>query len=123
PGHGEHILYVDDEDPLVYLVSRFLRQLGYQVTGFTNSSQALRAYRENPAGFDAVVTDISMPGLSGIEFAREIRTIRPDAAIVITSGYFREEDVQAVQDLNVLDFVLKPNTIDELAEILHRLFA
>jgi CheY-like chemotaxis protein len=123
PGCGERILYVDDEEPLVHLVSRFLGRLGYQVTGFSNSTQALRAYRENPMAFDAVVTDLSMLGLSGAQFATEIRAIRPDAAIVITSGYIRTEDVQAVQDVGILDFVLKPNTVDELVEILHRLFA
>lgn len=123
PGQGEHILYVDDEEPLVYLVTHHLERLGYKVTGMCESLQALEFFRNNASRVDAVVTDFSMPSLSGGQLASEIRKIRTDTAIIITSGYIRAEDVQAVEHLKILDFILKPNTVEDLTQILDRLFA
>jgi PAS domain S-box-containing protein len=122
-GHGEHVLYVDDEEALVYMTSRILERLGYRVTGFTDALQALEAFRARSADFDAVVTDLSMPGLPGLELARAIRRLRPDIPIVFTSGYVRPEDVPALHDLAPADLLLKPNTVTDLGPTLHRLLA
>jgi PAS domain S-box-containing protein len=122
-GHGEHLLYVDDEEALVMLASRSLSRLGYRVTGRTNPAEAVQAFRENPAQFAAVITDLSMPGMSGAELARAILAIRPDVPVVMTSGYIRPEDELEARQIGVREVILKPDTIEELAKALHRVFA
>ena len=120
-GHGEHILFVDDEEAIVDVATQILRTLGYCVTGSTNAVQALQDFQSRAYEFAAVVTDLSMPGLSGVALARKIRDIRPGIPIVLTSGYVRPEDAPAVQRLGVVDVILKPNLAAELGPTLHRL--
>ena len=117
-GHGQHILYVDDEEALVFLAQRSLQRLGYRVTVSTDPLQALEIFRAGPAQFDCVVTDLSMPGMSGPDLARELLKIRPDLPIVLTSGHVRPQDVQTAQRIGIRDVMRKPGTIDELARVL-----
>jgi len=119
----QHILYVDDEEALVYLVTRVLQRLGYQVSAFTDPHAALDAFQAQPFTYHALVTDLAMPGLSGIEFARAALAIRKDVPIVMTSGYIRTEDHEQALAAGIRELVLKPNTIDALAAILHRLLS
>lgn len=120
-GGGARVLYVDDEEPLVFLVKRLLQRLGYVVTGFTNPVLAVQAFQTRPDDFDAVVTDLAMPGMSGFDLVRSILDIRPDMPIVMTSGYVRSEDEETALRLGVRGLILKPNTVDELAPALDRL--
>jgi signal transduction histidine kinase/ActR/RegA family two-component response regulator len=119
-GHGEHILFVDDEEAIVYVATLILSRLGYRVTGATDAGQALQEFRSRPHEFAAVVTDLAMPGLSGHDLARQIREIRPDIPVVLTSGYVRPEDGEAAQRLGVGDVLLKPNLVGDLGATLHR---
>jgi CheY-like chemotaxis protein len=121
-GHGEHVLYVDDEEAIVALATRTLERLGYRVTGYTDAAQMLQAFRLRPHELDVVVTDLSMPGIAGLDLARELLHIRPDTRIVMTSGYIRPEDQEAARRLGIRDLILKPNTVAELGQLLHRLF-
>jgi signal transduction histidine kinase/ActR/RegA family two-component response regulator len=122
-GHGEHILYVDNEEAIVYVASLILRRLGYEVTGFTDAVQALREFRSRPDGFAAVVVDLAMADLSGPELARRLRELRSDTPIVFTAGHVGPEDALAVQRLGIVDVILKPNIVVELGPALHRLLA
>jgi PAS domain S-box-containing protein len=120
-GHGEHILYVDDEEAIVYVATLILERLGYRVTGSMDAFEALQDFRSRPHEFAAVVTDLSMPGLPGHDLARQVREIRPDIPLVLTSGYVRPDDAPAVQRLGVVDVILKPNIVADLGPTLHRL--
>jgi CheY-like chemotaxis protein len=120
-GQGQRILYLDDEEPLVYLITRVLQRLGYEVAGFIDSRVALETFKLNPASFDAVVTDLSMPGMPGTEFARQVLQIRPELPVVMTSGYVRTEDRDQALQIGVRELLLKPNTVEGLGEVLHRL--
>lgn len=122
-GNGEHLLYVDDEEALVMLAMRSLGRLGYQVTGHTDPARALQTFKENPGHFAAVVTDLSMPAMSGAELARQILAIRPDIPVVVTSGYIRPEDELEARRIGVRDLIQKPDTIEELAKSLNRVFS
>jgi PAS domain S-box-containing protein len=121
-GHGQSIMYVDDEDALVYLATRMLERLGYVVSGYTDPVRALVAFQQHPGAFDVVVTDVSMPGMSGFHFARGVLAVRPNVPILMTSGYVRPQDREAAQTLGVRDLILKPNTVEELGHALARLF-
>src|SRR5690606_22660223 len=83
-GEGQSVLYVDDEESLVYLITRVLQRLGYRVAGFTDANEALAAFRSDPTAFEAVVTDLSMPSMSGIEFAEHVLSLRPEVPVVMT---------------------------------------
>ncbi len=120
---GEHILYLDDEESLVYLSGRLLESFGYRVSGFTDPVHALQAFRLRPMDYDAVVSVIAMPGMSGVEFAREVLRGRPGVPLVLISGYFKPEDVQAARELGVTELVLKPNSVEGLARVLHRVLS
>jgi len=122
-GKRDHLLYVDDDEALVLLARRSLGQLGYQVTAHTDPAEALQAFAEHPERFAAVITDLSMPGMSGVELAQQILQIRPDVPIVMTSGYIRPEDELEAQKIGVHELLLKPDTVDGLAMALQRVLA
>jgi CheY-like chemotaxis protein len=115
-------LYVDDEESLVALVTRTLQRLGYKVTGQTDPAKALELFRADPAQFDAVVTDLAMPQLSGFDLASQLLTARPDIPIVMTSGYVRVEDQERALHMGLRDLILKPDTIEQLGRTLDRVF-
>lgn len=121
-GHGENILYVDDEEAVIFLATRLLERLGYHVTGCVDPGKAVAVFRANPNQFDAVVTDVSMPVISGTDLARELLRIRPGVPIVLTSGYIRPQDEELARELGLRGLILKPDTVDQLGRVLSRLF-
>jgi PAS domain S-box-containing protein len=120
---GEHVMYVDDEEALVFLTARVLERLGYRVTGIVDPEQALRELRAHPRGFDVVVTDLSMRGMNGFELTRELHKIRPDLPVLLTSGYLRSEDRELAAKLGIRELILKPNTVEELGLAIDRTLA
>ena len=121
PVRRGNILYLDDEEALVLFGTRMLTRLGFRVTGFTDAEEALQEFRAHSGEFDAIVTDLSMPRMNGLDFARAVLAIRPEIAVVITSGYVRPEDQEKAQNLGIRDFILKPSTADQLAKALDHL--
>jgi CheY-like chemotaxis protein len=121
-GQGERVLYLDDEEPLVFLMGHKLQRLGYKVTGCVDPQKALETFRSRSDEFDVVVSDLSMPGMSGFDLARDILQIRPGMPILIVSGYIRTEDNEKVRSLGLPDLILKLDSVEQLGEILHKLF-
>ena len=117
-GRGEHILYVDDEEPLVFLVTRMMQRMGYEVTGLTKAHDAIDAVRADPERFDLVISDLGMPGMSGMDLARELLALRSDLPVIITSGYVRPEDARRADEIGVRDIVLKPGTVAEMGQLI-----
>lgn len=120
-GGGQHVLYVDDDEAMVFLVTRMLEGYGYRVSGYELATEALAAVRAAPGDFDLVVTDFNMPGLSGLDVAHELARIRPELPVVITSGYITEELRANALQAGVRHLIHKPNTVDELCEVIQRL--
>ncbi len=118
---GQRVLYVDDEEALVFLASRVLTHLGHQISGFTDPEQALEAFRAQPQDFDVVVTDLSMPHMSGFELAREVLAVRPGIPVLMTTGYIGEEDEGNARAAGISEVILKPVTMEELGQVLDRL--
>jgi PAS domain S-box-containing protein len=121
-GNGQRVLYIDDDTAIVYLTARILERSGYKVTGCDSPFQGLEAFRDAPDQFDVVVTDLSMPQMSGFDVARELQAVRPDIPILLTSGYVRPEDREAARAVGIRDVILKPDTVDELGQALAGLF-
>ena len=87
PGGDEHILFVDDEQPIVDSYQQLLSALGYRVTGVSSSSDALERFRSHPGMFDIVITDYAMPHMDGMRLARHLRQIRPTMPILLCTGF------------------------------------
>jgi CheY-like chemotaxis protein len=117
-GNGERILLVDDEEPVIFLTQRVLRRLGYECEGYTDPASALKAFESRPTDFAAVITDLSMPRMTGAELIRRLRQVRESIPVVLTTGFIRPEDQAAAEKLGVRQLVLKPNTIDEMGRAL-----
>ncbi|HKQ82560.1 MAG TPA: ATP-binding protein [Steroidobacteraceae bacterium] len=114
------VLYVDDDEALVFLATRALTRLGYHVVGYLDPSAAVEDFRAHPNDFDVVITDVSMPQLSGSQFAAELLQIRPNIPIVMMTGHVRPEDQEAARRLRINDVVRKPSTLEEFAQMLAR---
>lgn len=116
-----HILYLDDEEPLVFLMRRMLEHLGHRVSAFMRSEEALAAFKARPAEFDLILTDMSMPGMSGIEFAQSVLAVRPGALVVIATGHMQDKDVERAQAAGVHEVIQKPSSLEEMAQTVNRL--
>jgi CheY-like chemotaxis protein len=120
PGGGERVMVVDDEEPLVGVLTRSLERLGYQARGMAGSRQALAAIQENPHGLDLLLTDLTMPGLTGLELAREAARLRPDLPMVLLTGYGEEMTPEKARGLGFADYLLKPVLTRQLADAVRR---
>ena len=118
---SHHVMYVDDDEALVFLVQRLLRRRGYQVSGFTDPHEATAALRADPQHYDLVVTDYNMPGFCGVDLVREARRIRPDLPVALASGYVTAEIEQAAMAEGASALIHKPNDVEELCATVQRL--
>ncbi len=116
PRGYERILVVDDEAFQVDLASKILGGLGYRVTAVNSSEQALDLYRKRPDDFDLVITDMTMPGLTGDVLIERLREVRPNVAVMLCSGYSERISREKLKALGVRAFAMKPLMVRELAE-------
>ena len=119
-GNDERVLVVDDEEPLVRIATETLTELGYRPVGFTSSSAALEAFRADPLGFDAVITDERMPGMSGSTLIREVRGIRAGIPTMLMSGYLGGTVSVRAREAGADELLQKPLSGRELATSLAR---
>lgn len=117
----ERLLLVDDEEPLVELLTHSLGELGYRVTGHTDARAALEAFLEEPDAFDALVSDLSMPHLAGFQLAERVLRVRPEIPVVLTSGWVREEDEAAGRAIGILGFAAKGSSVEEIVRAIDAL--
>lgn len=115
------ILYLDDEELLVFLVTRLLQRLGHEPLGFTEPAQALATFKSDPGQFALVLTDLSMPGANGLDFAQEILATAPNTRVAILTGHAEPDDVTRATAIGIRAVEQKPLTIEELAPVLQRL--
>jgi two-component system cell cycle sensor histidine kinase/response regulator CckA len=116
PGAGQRILYLDDEKPLVEMADFFLKRQGFSVTGFIHAADALKAFQDDPDGFDLVITDMNMPGPSGLQFAAELLKLRPGLPIFICSGHVTDDLKSRARDAGIREVLHKPGTMEEFGE-------
>lgn len=121
PTGSEHILFVDDEEMLASMGGEMIRRLGYKVTAKTVSADAFDLFLEDPDAVDMVITDQTMPGLTGAELARQLLDIRPDLPIVLCTGYSSKVDRAKARDLGVRAFAAKPLKRKQMARMIRQL--
>jgi CheY-like chemotaxis protein len=115
PRGTESILFVDDESHLIEVMSQMLLALGYRVTAATQSPKALELFLENPERFDLVITDMTMPGMTGAMLAREILQRRPDTPVILCTGYSDLINEEEALEMGIRRFLMKPLFMGDVA--------
>jgi PAS domain S-box-containing protein len=117
---SERILFVDDEKTLVDLGKEMLESLGYDVVAKTSSIEALATFRNQPPAFDLVITDMTMPGLTGSELAQELLAIRSDLPIILCTGFSGLINGPQCKAMGIREFVMKPYVSTNLAKTIRK---
>jgi len=117
---NERILFVDDEEAVVDANRRILTRLGYEVTASTDSRNALSVFYSKPEEFDLVITDMTMPNMTGVELAGEMIKIRKDIPIILCTGYHQWISPEKSNEIGVREFVMKPFSRQEIAEVIRK---
>jgi two-component system cell cycle sensor histidine kinase/response regulator CckA len=115
PRGEEHILLVDDKKEIIDMTRLMLEKLGYQVTVQTSSIETLEAFRNKPHKYDLVITDMTMPNMTGKDLAKELMNIRPDIPIILCTGFSEEIDERRAKEPGISAFVMKPIIMRDIA--------
>jgi len=119
-GGTERILFVDDEESLVDVGTDMLKQLGYKVTPKSSPVEAWERFRRNPHQFDLVITDYTMPLLTGVDMAREMIHIRPDIPVILCTGFSESVTEEKALKAGIRKFVMKPLRRREIARAIRQ---
>ena len=118
---SERILFIDDETDLIKPVMTMLEKLGYRVTSYRSSVNALKHFSKNSADFDLIITDQTMPELSGKDLAAKIKTIRTDIPIILCTGYSDQVNETTALSAGISAFVVKPMLISEISKTIREI--
>ena len=121
PNGQEHILFIDDEFALVDIGKQMLENLGYKVTTKTDSLEALKLFQEQPHEFDFVITDMTMPNMTGEKLAKELMRIRPDVPIILCSGFSEQMTEDDAKEIGIKEFAMKPLVMEDLAKTIRKI--
>ena len=120
PTGSERILFVDDEEALIEMGEDILAELGYEVTSRMNGKEALSLLKEDPSRFDLVITDVTMPEITGVDLARQALAIRPDLPIIMCTGFSHLVNAETARAAGIRAFAMKPLTKKEIAGIIRK---
>ena len=120
PSGNERILFVDDEAPIAKMSSQVLEGLGYSVTARTSSIEALELFRAKPNDFDLIITDMTMPNMTGAQLSTEMMIIRPDISVILCTGYSKKISDESAADIGIKAFAYKPVVKAHLAKTVRK---
>ena len=123
PGGNERILLVDDELMLVDMMHKVLEQLGYTVSAFHDSGDALKAFIKAPRTYDILITDMTMPGMTGTGLAKAVKRVRHDLPIILCTGYNEQLCDENLDALGIRALMMKPVGMQQLAETIRSVLA
>jgi DNA-binding NtrC family response regulator len=116
----ERVLFIDDEEPLRDVGKMMLESLGYQVTAAQTPAEALELFEAEPSAFDLVMTDMTMPGMTGDLLARKIMEIREGIPVILCTGYSERMSPEKAQLMGIREFIMKPLELKALSRIMRR---
>jgi CheY-like chemotaxis protein len=119
-GGHERVLFVDDETAIAEIGRSMLNHLGYEVVVKTSSIEALELFRTRPDRFDLVMTDVTMPKITGDKLAKELLRIRPDVPIILCTGFSEHFSEEKAKALGIREFAMKPLVMKDLAKAVRR---
>lgn len=120
PSGTEHILLVDDEDLIVQMEKQILNSLGYKVMTTTSSVEALQLIQTEPLKFDLVITDMTMPNMTGAELAQKTLAIRDDIPILLCTGFSELINEEKAKALGIREYLMKPIIKKDLANAMRK---
>jgi CheY-like chemotaxis protein len=120
-GGKERILIVDDEEQIVRMTQQMLKRLGYHVTARTSSIEALEAFRATPDKFDLVITDMTMPNMTGVHLTQKLIEIKSDIPVIICTGFSEKISEHKASTMGIRGYVMKPVVRSELAKKIREL--
>jgi DNA-binding NtrC family response regulator len=120
PGGYEHILIVDDEVMLVDMTRQLLEKIGYTVSAYTDSGDALRAFLACPMVYDLMITDMTMPGMTGLGLVKAVRAVREDIPVILCTGFNEQISEENSRSLDIQAFLMKPVGLQQLAEAIRK---
>ena len=120
PTGTERILFIDDEPAIVNISRQMLDSLGYDVVTRTSSIEALELFKAQTDRFDLVITDMTMPQMTGEKLADEILKIRPDIPIILCTGYSDKLDEANTKELGIQAYIMKPIVLNEIARTIRQ---
>ena len=118
-----HIFYLDDDQGILFIAKQLMERHGWRMSCFSTYQEALDAFQRDSASFDLIITDYNMPGMHGIEVAQEIRKVRQDIPIIVTSGFIDEELTAKASEFGVEALIAKPFRLEQLFAIVQKIFA
>jgi DNA-binding NtrC family response regulator len=113
-GNGRGILLVDDEDSVLTIADSLLTRFGFVTRSFAVPTEALNAFKADPDGFSLVISDLTMPEMTGLELSQHVLALRPRIPVILTSGYLNNETLQKARETGVRSVIKKPFDIKEL---------
>ena len=116
-------MVVDDEEAIIAVMKKMLGRLGYSVIGKSSSIEGLKAFREHPEEYDLVITDLTMPNLTGLELAKEIGQIRSEIPVILMTGYGENIKGDLQKDHGIQAIIGKPIMLRELASLIRKVIA
>jgi CheY-like chemotaxis protein len=117
---SEHILLVDDDEGLLLMAKTLLERIGYTVTTKGNATDAFAGFCESPEDYDLVITDQTMPGMTGIELAEKIFMVRPEMPIILSTGYSPAVSREKVLAMGIRELAFKPLAFDKLSRLIRQ---
>jgi DNA-binding NtrC family response regulator len=117
-GRGRRILLVDDDDAVLGIVETVLARCGFVTDAHANPMQALERFAAAPQDFTAVISDLTMPGISGVELARRLHEVRQGIPFILASGNLHAQALANAQQTGITHFVKKPFDLEELMSLL-----
>ncbi|MBC8417917.1 MAG: response regulator [Proteobacteria bacterium] len=120
PTGSERILFIDDEETIADIGRQMLERLGYEVVAMTSSIEALELIKAQPEKFDLVITDMTMPHMTGDKLAQELMKIRPDIPIILCSGHGKRISEEKARDMGIRAFIMKPILKRAMAETVRK---
>jgi len=119
-GGEERILVVDDEPSVVKAIKDMLERLGYEITTKTSSVEALEMFRSDPHSFDVVITDMTMPKMTGVQLSKNLMEIRADIPIILCTGFSEKISEERARELGIRGYLMKPMVKREIAVMIRK---
>ncbi|AGF77574.1 histidine kinase [Desulfocapsa sulfexigens DSM 10523] len=115
PSGDEHVLIVDDDEAIVKMEEQMLKSFGYQVSAFNRCEEALNEFRSHPNAFDLIITDMTMPGITGLQLTREVLALRSDMPVILCTGFSELINEKKAKDAGICQYLMKPLLKKDLA--------
>ncbi len=123
PGGNERILFVDDETQIAEMARQMLGSLGYRVTACSDSLEALRLFQEHREGYDLIITDMTMPNMTGVDLAKQVLAVRRDMPIILCTGFSELVNAAKAREIGIREYIMKPLLMADIARAVRKALA